>query len=284
MKKRKIEVAVISDVHLGSPASRAEELLIYLSSIKPKILVLNGNIIESTPNRKHPFPKSHIKVIKKVLSLLSEGTEVYYISGNQDGFSRKFNGSMLSKLHFQDRLILDLDGRSTCILHGSLFDTSPSLAKWFGRMGSLGLKALFLKHRLEQRWFKRKRNQVATGIIKTKSITSSDCARLSKFDRSAVEMALQNQYDTVICGYSHQPRKFMFESRKGQCLYLNSGDWIEHLTAMEYSFKRWKLYNFKLDKLTAFYGDEELREIGISELLQNYGNSPESRERPRNAS
>jgi UDP-2,3-diacylglucosamine pyrophosphatase LpxH len=216
--------------------------------------------------------------------LLSEGTEVYYISGDQDGLLRKFNGSMLSKLHFRERLILDLDGKSTCFLHGSLFDTSPSLAKWLGRMGSMGYKALSLKNRLEQRWFKRKGNQVASEAIKTKSLNSSDCSTLSKFDRSALEMALQNQYDTVICGYSHQPRKSVFESRKGQCLYLNSGDWIEHLTALEYSFKRWKLYSFKLDKLTAFYGDEELREMGISELLQNLGYSTESMEKERTAS
>jgi len=34
------------------------------------------------------------------------------------------------------------------------------------------------------------------------------------------------------------------ENRKGSVLYLNSGDWIENLTALEYNKKRWKMYQY----------------------------------------
>ncbi len=269
LKKRKIEVVVISDVHLGSPTSRAEELLTYLSSIKPKILVLNGNIIQSVKGRNNAFPQSHIRVVKKILCLLSEGTKVYHVTGDRDQLLAKINGRMFGELRFQDRVLLDLDGKTTCILHGSMFDTSPTLARWLVKFGSLGYKALRIKHRLEQRWGAGKGRDDLSRGSKIASLNAREYSTLSKFDQSAVNMALQNNYDTLICGYSHQPRKVFFESRKGQCLYLNSGDWTEHLTALEYSFKRWKIYNFKFDKLTAFYGDEELKEIRVPELLRD---------------
>ena len=28
-------------------------------------------------------------------------------------------------------------------------------------------------------------------------------------------------------------------------MYLNSGDWVENLTALEYNKKRWKLYRYE---------------------------------------
>lgn len=267
LKKRKIDVVVISDVHLGSPSCKAEQLLIYLSSIKPKTLVLNGDFIDPFYIRRNSFPKSHLKVIKKVLSLLSEGTEVYYLTGGNDGVFRKFSGSMFSRLHFQDKLTTDLDGKSVCILHGSIFDTSPALSKWLLKLGTPGLNILSLKYKLSQKRFSKKARIQDFQDAGGRTRSQLDINKLSKFDSSALEMALQHPYDTLICGYSHQPRKTYYESKKGRCLYLNSGDWVEHLTALEYSFKRWKLYSFKHDKLTAFYGDEELRELDMTELL-----------------
>ncbi len=284
LKKRKIDVVVISDVHLGSQYSKAEELLVYLSSIKPKTLVLNGNFIHPSHIRRNHFPKSHLKVIKKILSLLSEGSEIYYLSGNRDFLFKKFTGSMFSRLHFQDRLLLDLDGKSTFILHGSVFDTSPALAKWLIKAGPVGLKILSLKHTLSQKYSSKKSLAKGSPDIHAKACSLRDLSSLSKFDRSALAMALQNQYDTLICGYSHQPRKAYYESNKGRCLYLNSGDWVEHLTALEYSFRRWKLYSFKHDKLTAFYGDEEVREMEIPGFPGKLGDLTETRERSRTAS
>ncbi|MEH6406333.1 MAG: UDP-2,3-diacylglucosamine diphosphatase, partial [Leeuwenhoekiella sp.] len=67
--KRKVELVVISDVHLGTYGSHAQELLYYLQSIKPKTLILNGDIIDIWQFRKRYFPKSHLQVIKKIMSL-----------------------------------------------------------------------------------------------------------------------------------------------------------------------------------------------------------------------
>ena len=201
--------------------------------------------------------------------MLSDGTKVYYLRGDKDELLTKFNGQDLHMLNIKDRLILNLDGKSTCILHGEIFDTSPRLVKGIARTGPIGYNILCLNRRLTNgfsRIFRRPTAFRENSKRKTSNFSDSD---LTGFDRNAVDLAVQNGYDTIICGYSHQPKKVLREDHKGKCLYLNSGDWVEHLTALEYSFKRWKLYSFKLDKLTAFYGDEELKELDIPELLNN---------------
>ena len=44
--KRVVELVVISDVHLGTSGCQAAELLKYLKTIKPKTLILNGDIVD----------------------------------------------------------------------------------------------------------------------------------------------------------------------------------------------------------------------------------------------
>ncbi len=69
MQKRKLEVVVISDVHLGTYGSRAAELVAYLDSIDPEILVLNGDIVDIWQFSKRYFPQSHMQVLKKITSI-----------------------------------------------------------------------------------------------------------------------------------------------------------------------------------------------------------------------
>lgn len=117
-------MVVISDVHLGTYGSHARELYNYLSSIKPKILVLNGDIIDIWQFRKSYFPKAHLKVIQKIISLATKGTKVYYITGNHDEMLRKFSDMNMGNLTLVDKLILDLDDKKAWIFHGDVFDTS----------------------------------------------------------------------------------------------------------------------------------------------------------------
>src|SRR5690606_38658351 len=74
-------------------------------------------------------------------------------------------------------------------------------------------------------------------------------------------------YDYVICGHIHQPKKEIRENRYGRTTYLNAGDWVENLTALEYSFKRWKIYHYNHDKLSPFLADEDLKEMDMDELI-----------------
>jgi UDP-2,3-diacylglucosamine pyrophosphatase LpxH len=121
---REVELVVISDVHLGTYGSRAEELNAYLKTIKPKTLILNGDIIDIWQFSKRYFPLSHLKVIKRITSLVSEGVEVYYITGNHDEMLRKFKGFKVGSFEIVNKVILDLNGKKTWFFHGDVFDVT----------------------------------------------------------------------------------------------------------------------------------------------------------------
>lgn len=111
MDKRNIDVVVISDVHLGTYGCHAKELLKYLKSIKPKTLILNGDIIDIWQFSKSYWPESHMKVIRKLMKFVSEGVQVHYLTGNHDEMLRKFDGMEMGTFHLQNKLILELDGK-----------------------------------------------------------------------------------------------------------------------------------------------------------------------------
>ena len=48
----------------------------------------------------------------------------------------------------------------------------------------------------------------------------------------------------MICGHIHQPQKRVVETKNGSVIYMNSGDWIENLTALEYQNNEWNIYQY----------------------------------------
>jgi DNA repair exonuclease SbcCD nuclease subunit len=67
---------------------------------------------------------------------------------------------------------------------------------------------------------------------------------ITNFEHTAAELAIEKQYDYVICGHIHQPQKRIITNEKGSVTYLNSGDWVENLTALEYYEHDWHIYQF----------------------------------------
>jgi UDP-2,3-diacylglucosamine pyrophosphatase LpxH len=48
----------------------------------------------------------------------------------------------------------------------------------------------------------------------------------------------------VICEHIHEPVIKEILNTKGKVTYLNSGDWIENLTSLEYNEGKWALVKF----------------------------------------
>ena len=144
MEKRKVDLVVISDIHLGTYGCRAKELVSYLKSINPDKLVLNGDIIDIWQFRKRYFPKSHLKVLKQILNLVSKGKEVYYLTGNHDETLRKFTDFRMGSFHLVDKLVLDLGREKAWIFHGDIFDASIQNAKWLAKLGGWGYDLLIM--------------------------------------------------------------------------------------------------------------------------------------------
>jgi UDP-2,3-diacylglucosamine pyrophosphatase LpxH len=242
LKKRKLEVAVISDVHLGTFGCHAKELLQYLTSIKPKILILNGDIIDIWQFRKSYFPSSHLKVIKKIISMSTKGTKIYYLTGNHDEFLRKFTDLHIGNLNLIDKLVLDLDGKKAWIFHGDVFDSSIKHAKWLAKLGGWGYDLLILINRFLN-WVLKQMNKEPYSLSKKiKNNVKSAVKFITNFETICTELAIEKKYDYVICGHIHDPKIEIIETPKGKTTYLNSGDWIENLTSLEYNNKKWKIY------------------------------------------
>ncbi len=247
MTKRTIEVLVLSDLHLGSYGCRAAELLGYLRSISPELVILNGDIIDIWAFNKKYFPKEHMHVVKKLIKWSSK-VPVHYITGNHDEALRRYSPARLGNLQLIDQLVLDLDGRSHWFFHGDIFDATMKNAKWLARLGGFGYDLLIrINHvvNVSLAFFGRPRMSFSK---KVKDSVKSAVNFISDFERTMAEIAMNDGHQVVVCGHIHQPCMRRINVADGGIEYLNSGDWIENLSALEYNKGRWGLYYHDLMK------------------------------------
>lgn len=245
MDKRKVDILVLSDLHLGSFGCRAGELLAYLRSVSPEKVILNGDIIDIWAFNKKYFPKEHMRVVKKLLKW-SAKIPVYYITGNHDEALRRYSPAQLGNLHLVDKLVLEIDGRSHWFFHGDIFDATMKNAKWLAKLGGFGYDLLIrLNHwvNLALTLLGRPRMSFSKRV---KDSVKSAVNFISDFETTMVEIAIFEGHQAVVCGHIHQPRISTIRSEHGTIDYLNSGDWIENLSALEYTNQRWTLYKHEL--------------------------------------
>ncbi|MEY2595379.1 MAG: hypothetical protein RI965_651 [Bacteroidota bacterium] len=250
MSKRKLEVVVLSDVHLGTYGCHANELVSYLRSIEPKLLVLNGDIVDIWQFRKHYFPAAHMQVIKEIFSLMAKGTKVVYITGNHDETLRRYSGLELGNLQLLDKLVIDIDGKKTWIFHGDVFDaTTKGSAKLIAKFGGHGYDLLILINRGINWLLKILGKEKMSLSKKVKNSVKKAVSWINNFEQTAAELAIENHYRYVICGHIHQPQIKNVKNEKGEVVYMNSGDWIENLTTLEYENGEWKIYTFNEEEI-----------------------------------
>ena len=243
--KREVDVVVLSDIHLGTFGCHANELLRYLKSIRPKKVILNGDIIGIWNFKKRYFPKSHMKVIKHFIHLAQKGVEVYYITGNHDELFRRFADSDLGSIHLRNHLHLEIGGKQTWIFHGDIFDASIQSAKWLAKLGGWSYDLLI--------WINHHMNRLLNALGREKYSLSKaikDGVKkavkyIGDFELAAAEMAAKQGFHQVICGHIHQPQIRTIHTAYGSIDYMNSGDWIENLTALEWDGNTWTQYCYE---------------------------------------
>ncbi len=247
--RRSVDVVVISDVHLGTYGCQAEDLLRYLKSINPKKLILNGDIIDIWQFSKRYWPSSHMQIVKYITSVLSKKTEVTYITGNHDEMLRRFVGFELGTFKIENKLVLNLDGKKAWVFHGDVFDVTMQYSKWLAKLGAVGYDTLIVINTFVNFLLK----TVGKGKIslskRIKDSVKTAVKFVNDFENTAADIAIDNNYDYVICGHIHQPQMRKVKTDKGEVTYLNSGDWIENLTALEYNHGHWKIYNYREDEV-----------------------------------
>jgi UDP-2,3-diacylglucosamine pyrophosphatase LpxH len=209
--KRKIDIVVLSDIYLGSKASKAVELLNYLKSIKPQIIILNGNILATQQLK--TLPKEHLRVINRLMKMLSNGTRIYYLSGDSDASLRRFADFNSGNLFLRDQLFLQLGGKKYLFFNGDMIQQSRGFwAKTIKKVKTfLGIKS-----------------------------NLSDSNIHFSFENKAIEAANTEGCNAVVCGHTQEPKIALNQPIQ----YLNSGDWVFNKTALEYNYGEWSIYKY----------------------------------------
>ena len=247
-RKRRMQVAVISDVHLGTYGCHAKELLRYLKSIRPQVLVLNGDIVDIWQFSKNYWPPAHMRVVRYLAGLAAKGVKIHYLTGNHDELLRKFAGLKLGNFRLDNKLVLDLPHGRTWLFHGDVFDVTMRHSRWLAKLGGHGYDLLILINRFVNYVLaKFGRPRVALSKL-VKERVKSAVAAVSNFEETAAAIAADEGYRYVACGHIHQPEIKPLSTEKGEVIYLNSGDWVENLTSLEYTAETgWQLYYYNDD-------------------------------------
>ena len=245
MERRPVDVVVMSDLHLGTYGCNATAIVQYLKSIHPHILILNGDIIDGWQFSKRYFPVSHMQVIKEVMCLLGNGTRVIYITGNHDEMLRRYSDIRLGNFQLTDKLVMEINGKMTWIFHGDVFDaTTKGSAKLLAKLGGHGYDLLILLNSCINWLLKLAGREKMSFSKKVKNSVKKAVSWITNFEQTAAELAIEKKYDYVICGHIHQPQKRVVTTQQGSVTYMNSGDWVENFTSLEYDGQDWNIYQY----------------------------------------
>ena len=271
-KKRKLDILVISDVHLGTYGCHATELLHYLKSVKPKTVILNGDIIDIWQFSKRYWPKAHMKIIKHFMEWVTKGVKIIYVTGNHDEMLRKFTGFKMGSFKIVDKVILELDNeKKAWVFHGDVFDVTMQHSKWLAKLGAAGYDTLIIINSIvnfiSEKIFKKGKVSLSKKI---KNSVKSAVKFINSFEQTAADIGISNKYNYVICGHIHHPEIREIENDQGKIIYLNSGDWVENLTALEYVNGEWSLYKFDASLMGIIDDDtQEEDELDNNKLFDN---------------
>ena len=224
----KNQAIIVSDLHLGTKDSKAEEFIEFIDKHPTDILILNGDIIDGWAlNRGTKWKKQHTKVISKLLKL-SNKTRIIWIRGNHDEFIQEFIGTHLGAIEIREDYILELTDKKYYCFHGDVIDVFITKYKWLSKIGAVGYDfALWLNrvYNTYRKWRKLPYISISQKIKESVKVATN---YVNDFEVTALSMATKKGCDGVICGHIHQPEDRIINGKR----YLNSGDWIENMSAI----------------------------------------------------
>lgn len=205
--------------------------------------------------------------------MLSRGVKVYYVTGNHDEMLRRFENFSIGDFQIVNKLVIHHNNNTrSWIFHGDVFDVIMKHSKWLAKLGAVGYDTLIYINSFINYVSKKMGKGKISLSKKIKNSVKSAVKYVNNFEETAADIAIEKGYDHVICGHIHQPANRMINTNKGSVNYLNSGDWIENLTALEYENDNWKIYHYLDDKnvteLTDAYYVDEAAYLRTTELFK----------------
>ena len=242
-KPLKFKTIIISDVHLGTADCQIREVNHFLKHTHCEKLILNGDIIDGWRLKQTGFwPKSHTRFIRLILKKLEKrDTEVIYLRGNHDDVLSKFLPLDFENLKIvEDYIHEGVHGRYF-VLHGDVFDTVTKNFAWLAHLGDWGYCALLKINRAYNSWRAWRGLEYWSLSKAIKARVKSAVNHVSNFEEHIAALARSRGCTGVMCGHIHTPADKML----GEIHYLNSGDWVESLTAIvEHHDGRFEMINY----------------------------------------
>ncbi len=254
----KYRTIVISDVHLGSKWSKSREATAFLRNNSCETLILCGDIIDGWAimrGRQTRWRGRHTEFIRTLLDI-SHSTRIIYIRGNHDDFLDQIVPIRFLNMEIVKDYTYESNDKKYFVLHGDLFDSVTSNMKWLAKLGDMGYSLLLLLNRYSN--LRRIRNGLPYKSIarEIKAKVKSSLSYIDHFENNIVTLAKSKECDGVICGHIHHPDIRVIDGVE----YLNSGDWVESLSALREDFDgNWSIYHEEVghETLISDYNKED---------------------------
>ncbi len=244
-KKVSYRTVFLSDLHLGTPDSKATEVGDFLKMLTCEKLVLNGDIVDGWAlKRGSTWLPRHSRVIRRILKMTEkDDTDVIYLRGNHDEILERFLPLVFGKISFTKEYIhTAATGLRYLVVHGDGFDSVSTNHKWLAALGAVGYDSLLTVNRYYNYWRAWRGKEYFSLSKRVKAKVKSAVSFVDKYEVLLQELALHKECDGIICGHIHTPE----DKKVGEVHYLNSGDWVESLTAIvEHHDGRMELIHYK---------------------------------------
>jgi UDP-2,3-diacylglucosamine pyrophosphatase LpxH len=258
---------VLSDIHIGNSHSKTNEVIAFLNSISYDKLILNGDIIDGWQLQKNNvrWRKRYTRFFKTIMRLMEQQqTEIIYIRGNHDDFLDHFLPFQFSNFHIVKDYIHESNSKQRYyVLHGDVFDLVSSHIRWLAMLGDMGYSFLLWVNKIynKQRRKKGLPYHSMAQIIKKK--VKRAVSYLSDFEKELVKLAKHRKFDGIICGHIHQAENKWIDGIH----YMNSGDWVESLTALaETTSGEWEIIRY--EGLLDISPDSKEHELSVLSQLE----------------
>jgi UDP-2,3-diacylglucosamine pyrophosphatase LpxH len=228
--KTHYKTIVISDVHLGTKGSKAKEVARFLKQFTCENLILNGDIIDGWQLKKSgSWKRKHTRFFNRILKMIEQtNTKVFYLRGNHDDFLDQILPLQIGNLSIQKDLIYESNGKKYFVTHGDVFDSITTNLRWIAYLGDIGYTFLLWLNRILNHYRYRRGLPYFSLSQYVKNKVKSAVAYVDQYEEELAKMAKSKNCDGIICGHIHKAENRAINGIE----YLNSGDWIETLSAL----------------------------------------------------
>lgn len=228
--KLRFKTVFISDVHLGMPDCKAAQASHFIRNCLCDKLVLNGDIIDAWHLRRlGGWNKAHTSFLRTVLRKMEkENTSIIYLRGNHDDVLDRFIPIQLENFLITDEHIHKTPQGDYLVVHGDGFDAVTTNHAWLAKLGGLGYNALLRINRIYNGYRRLRGKESFSLSAWVKHKVKSAVSFVGKYEEQLQNLARQRNCKGIICGHIHKPANKLV----GDTHYLNSGDWVESLTAI----------------------------------------------------